>query len=228
MEGKGGGHEDHLGGPPRPEKGTLTPATAIPATEPYGEAITEALTRLRARDLEMVARLAGASRDEECLILKVLGREVVVDVRAGKLDWPDGTPLSPEMKVIVLTYLLGADGRIDGRWISYTEVPSGALYYPVFRSRGLVPLLSAFGLDPARLEAAAVRLGGRRVARGDCSVDVDFFPYLRVNVTVWKGDDEVPASANILFDSAVTRTMPAEVLAHLAEELVAALIRGVP
>jgi len=43
-------------------------------------------------------------------------------------------------------------------------------------------------------------------------------------VTIWMGDSEVPASGNILFDQSAGEYMGAEDLAHIAEELVEALI----
>ncbi len=201
-------------------------AVNFPRKETYSEAVADALSRLGKRDLDDVARLAGASRDGTKLRLDVLGRQAVMDVSSGQMSWSDGSTLSSDMKVIVLNYLLGTDGKVGGNWISYREIPSGPLYYSVFHSRGLAPLLEAFGNDPSGLARAAERLGGVRAERGDASFDFRFFPHLLVNVTVWKGDEEVPASANILFDSAVARSMPAEVLAHLAEELVAALVEA--
>jgi hypothetical protein len=194
--------------------------------ERFTAAIAKAFSELNARDIELVAKSSGGVASGSGLRVAVLNRTAIVDIGAGNVKWDDGTELEDALRVMLLHYLLGSDGHIDGQFKSFREFENGNLYYSVFHGRALVPLLSAFGSDPAGLAAASAKLGGTRVQRGDASVDFLFFPCLKVNVTIWKGDDEVPASANILFDAAAGRMLGAEDLAHLAEDLVEMLERG--
>lgn len=193
--------------------------------ERYIAAIAKAFVELKARDIESVASNSGGVVSGTELRVAVLDRTALVDTDVGTVRWDDGTEPEDTLKVILLHYLLGADGRIDGEWMSFREFESGNLYYSVFHGRALVQLISAFGSNPSRLAAASVKLGGTRVERGDASFDFLFFPYLRMNVTIWRGDDEVPASANILFDAAASRILGAEDLAHLAEDIAETLER---
>jgi len=195
--------------------------------ERFGSAIAKAFDELRARDIRRIASDSGGIVSDDRLRVSVLNRTAVVDPGAGTVAWDDGTEPEDGIKVILLHYLLGSDGSVDGQWRSFHEFESGNLYYSVFRGRALVPLLSAFGSDPARLATASEHLGGMRMERGDASFDFLFFPRLKVNITLWKGDEEVPASANMLFDAAAGRMLGAEDLAHLAEDLVEALRRQV-
>lgn len=201
-------------------------AQVIVATgERFSAAITKAFGELSARDIELVASNSGGVISGTELRIAILDRTALVDTDVGTVMWDDGTEPEDTLKVILLHYLLGADGRIDGEWMSFREFESGNLYYSVFHGRALVQLISAFGSDPARLVAASVKLGGTRVERGDASFDFLFFPHLKMNITIWKGDDEVPASANILFDAAAGRILGAEDLAHIAEDIVETLER---
>ena len=193
--------------------------------ERFSAAITKAFGELSARDIELVASNSGGVFSGTELRIAVLDRTALVDTVVGTVRWDDGTEPEDTLKVILLHYLLGADGRIDGEWMSFREFESGNLYYSVFHGRALVQLISVFGSDPARLVAASVKLGGTRVERGDASFDFLFFPHLKMNITIWKGDDEVPASANILFDAAAGRILGAEDLAHLAEDIAETLER---
>jgi hypothetical protein len=193
--------------------------------ERFSAAITKAFGELSARDIELVASNSGGVISGTELRIAILDRTALVDTDVGTVMWDDGTEPEDTLKVILLHYLLGADGRIDGEWMSFREFESGNLYYSVFHGRALVQLISAFGSDPARLVAASVKLGGTRVERGDASFDFLFFPHLKMNITIWKGDDEVPASANILFDAAAGRILGAEDLAHIAEDIVETLER---
>jgi hypothetical protein len=202
----------------------ITQVIDVPG-ERFTAAIAKSLGELSARDIELVASNSGGVVSGGELRVAVLDRTALVDIAAGSVIWDDGTELEDTLKVILLHYLLQADGRIDGKWMSFREIESGNLYYSVFHGRALVRLISAFGSDLARLVAASVKLGGARVERGDASFDFMFFPYLKMNITIWNGDDEVPASANILFDAAAGRILGAEDLAHVAEDIVETLER---
>ena len=193
--------------------------------ERFSAAITKAFGELSARDIELVAADSGGVVSGTELRIAVLDRTALVDTVVWTVRWDDGTEPEDTLKVILLHYLLGADGRIDGEWMSFREFESGNLYYSVFHGRALVQLISAFGSDPARLVAASAKLGGTRMERGDASFDFLFFPHLKMNITIWKGDDEVPASANILFDAAAGRILGAEDLAHIAEDIAETLER---
>jgi hypothetical protein len=193
--------------------------------ERFSAAITKAFDELNARDIELVASDSGGVVSGTELRVAVLDRTALVDTDVRTVRWDDGTEPEDTLKVILLHYLLGADGRIDGEWMSFREFESGNLYYSVFHGRALVQLISAFGSDPSRLIATSVKLGGTRVERGDASFDFLFFPHLKMNITIWKGDDEVPASANILFDAAAGRILGAEDLAHIAEDIAETLER---
>lgn len=199
----------------------------LPAVrERFSSAVSEAVSALRARDLQEIASRSGSRLERGRIVTKVLDREMVIDAEHGEMAWSDGSAPDSDIKVLVLHYLLGVKGPPGAGWRSFREFEGGALYYSVFHSRALVPLISRFGADPAVLRAAALRLGGVEVSRGDASFDFWFFPNLLVNVTLWAGDSEVPASANILFDPSVGEYMGAEDLAHISEGLVEMLIRA--
>jgi hypothetical protein len=44
------------------------------------------------------------------------------------------------------------------------------------------------------------RLDGRRVEGGEAAVEVAAFPEVYVRMVFWKGDEELPAEATMLFD----------------------------
>jgi len=130
------------------------------------------------------------------------------------------------MKVVVLHYLLGSPGSLEHKLISYREIEGGSLYYSVFQQRAIAPLAKMFEKDSGALEKAASSLGGIKVQRGDMSFDFLFFPFLLVNISFWKGDEEVPTTGNILFDASAAKALRAEDLAHLCGEFVGYLRRG--
>lgn len=190
----------------------------------YSDSIAKSWEELSSRDLAELSELSGGTLDGRRLKLKVLADTVILDFDSREILWEDGRNVEQELQVVLLHYIIRAEGKIDGKWISYRDIEGGNLYYSVFHGRALRPLISTFGEEPEKLVNAGLRLGGTKVQRGDGSVDLYFFPFALINVTAWKGDDEVPSNANILFDSATGRMLPAEDLAHLSADLVHALI----
>lgn len=190
----------------------------------FSDAIAKAWEGIKALDPTSLAASSGGKLQGGTLTIRHLAKEVALDMGSGELKWSDGSEMEGDFKVVLLHYLLKADGKIDGQWISYRELEGGALYYSVFQGRAIIPLVRSFGDDPGALLTGGEKLGGKPVKRGDASVDFLFFPYLLINVTVWKGDDEVPSSANIMFDGATRRILPAEDVAHLSADLVHELI----
>lgn len=190
----------------------------------YSDSIAKSWEDLDNRDLSELSELSGGILDGRRLKLKVLADTIVLDFDSKRIFWEDGRNVEQDLQVVLLHYLVRAEGKTDGKWSSYRDIEGGNLYYSVFQGRALRPLIATFGEEPEKLLRAGLKLGGTKAQRGDASVDIRFFPFALVNVTVWKGDDEVPSNANILFDSATGRMLPAEDLAHLSADLVHALI----
>jgi len=192
----------------------------------FSSAIEKATADLRAADRIAIAANSGGVVEVSELRLRVLNRTAVVNMDDWSIRWAEGGEPDQDMKVVLLHYLLGSKGRLENSWITFREVEGGSLYYSAYQQAALVPLIRAFERDPQLVTRNAESLGGKNIARGDMSYDFAVFPFLLVNVTVWKGDDEVPTSANILFDSSASTTLRAEDLAHLAMDLIRVIKRG--
>lgn len=186
----------------------------------YARALEKSWEEFSQRDLEELAELSGGTLEGDKLNVDILNRTAVVDPSSKTIAWSDGSDIDDDVKVLLLHYILRSAGRVEGKPASYREFPGGELYYSVFQGRAIMPLIKTFGERAEALATAGEKLGASRAPRGDASIDLRFFPYVPINITVWEGDDEVPASANILFDSIVGSVMPAEDLAHLSAELV--------
>ncbi len=181
---------------------------------------------LNLRELPLLASGSGGAQHGRELHLQVLNRTAVISADDWSVAWEEGGGPDPDIKLVILHYVLGGPGTLDGRLISYREIEGGSLYYSVFHQRAIVPMVKAFEKDPEGLERSAQSLGGTRVQRGDLSFDFLFFPFLLVNISLWKGDDEVPTTGNILFDASAARSLRAEDLAHLSGDFVRYLRRG--
>ncbi|MBN2126310.1 MAG: DUF3786 domain-containing protein [Deltaproteobacteria bacterium] len=202
----------------------------------YEQALKIARNVLRERDPVLLARYAGARILRDApegpthLSLPFLNREV-------SISWPDlafdpdrsGIELSVQQQILLLHYLDGAwstsGAPVTGEWIAYQDVPDGKFYLDAFLRRAKNPLLQTFGSRPERMvEVATGAYDAGPLDHGDCSVVVKALPLVPVALILWKGDEEFPPEANLLFDRNISGILSAEDIAWLAGMVVYPLI----
>lgn len=149
--------------------------------------------------------------------------------------WPDGIVQPKQdpqeadvtVQILLLHYLLTADGTPMGsQWSAFRNLPGGIGYDAAYRGRANNRLARAFGSDQPSFEAAARAMGGERLSFGDASFMFRALPRVWLAVVLNLADDEFPADANVLFDSAASHYLPTEDLAVLAGMLAGLLIKA--
>jgi hypothetical protein len=151
------------------------------------------------------------------------------------VHWPEGTvqgvadqeKVDVATRILILHYLLTADGTpLAAEWIAFRSLPGGLGYDAAFQGRANLRLAHAFGTDKQAFETAARALGGERLSFGDASFSFRLFPRAWLAVVLYLADDEFPASANVLFDAAVSHYLPTEDLAVLGGMLAGRLVKA--
>lgn len=98
------------------------------------------------------------------------------------------------------------------KWVRPTDLPNGGIFA---RGTHVLPLRAVstrFDHEPERVTFRAVQLGGHREDFGDFSIRLHPVPRVPVVVILWKGDDEFPARASLLFDAACHHQLPTDIL----------------
>jgi hypothetical protein len=143
-----------------------------------------------------------------------------------RVSWPEITvtavageaqiPLTEQ--ILILHYLERSTGEpLSGRSIDFREVPDGGgFYWSAFVSRAKKPLLETFGNDLELYLKVAQTLGGEPQDLGDAAARFPAFPLVPVTHVLWRGDEEFPPEANILFDDTISRHLSTEDIAALA------------
>jgi hypothetical protein len=139
-----------------------------------------------------------------------------------------GQELNPFFTVIIIHYLVESQNvPLDNKLISFRELYGGDVYYKAFYNRAVRTLAATFSEEPELLLKAADNLKPKKIEKGDCAVEIMVLPKLPLTVIIWKGDDEVAGSANILFDSTANKHLPTEDLAAVSELLAKKLVGNV-
>ena len=182
------------------------------------ETLKQAVETFSVLDPAEVAANAGVELREDGKTLKVPFIDQIFSVKhpEGKIITTDGEDASIYLAVIILHYLSTADGKpLKGRWIAYRHLPGGDIYNDPFYKRAITPFLKTFGERPEDFKKAAAALGGYSVEGSGTSMVIPVMPRVPICFSTWPGDDELPASANILFDEAASSYLPTEDYAHL-------------
>ena len=113
--------------------------------DPYQPAFAKARQDLARLDPLAVALASGAELrrgpQEQVIGLAYWGRALAVLWPAGVVRAVSGERLSAAVQLVVLHYLVTADGsRVADRWLSFRELPDGRVYDAAFRRRACLPL----------------------------------------------------------------------------------------
>ena len=157
----------------------------------------------------------------------VLGKKYKIDLNTKKIIHPDifNEHIHGALTVLVLHYLINSQPySLRNKLISYRELPGGMVFYNAFRSIAINPIAQTFGEDLGAFETKAQALAGQRVEHGESAFEFKIFPRVLVTYILWAGDEEVPASANILFDESAQKHLHTEDLAEVGEVITHQLI----
>ncbi len=190
----------------------------------YKESFRLASEKLKEANPHRLAKLSGASVEIDengnpQIKLSFFNKEHVVtigeeiDIVCPKAN--KEVPL-PE-KIVISHYLLNANGaKLTGNLINFRQIPDGHFYHSAFQKRATDPLRMTFGNDPKSLLECGVELGAVPSKYGDYSIQINVLPRVPLTLVVWKGDDEFPPEASILFDESIVNYLPIEDIAVIS------------
>lgn len=165
---------------------------------------------------------------ERVISLNFLGQSVQVTHPWGIVRRADGEAALPLWEQILVLHYLCSERPIpaSNRVIAYSEVPDGKFYDQAYQKRTKLYLLKVFGADPNRLLPASRSLDATPASFGDLSVRVRAFPRVDLYVVLWRGDEEFPPNASVLFGESIVSFLDAEDIAVLAGMLVGYLAKA--
>lgn len=191
------------------------------------DVIRTAWRDLESRNPELVANHSVGELRDGVLELPFLGKRYSIDFEKQEVRNEDGSITNRFFATLILHYLVGVDDSgPTNELVSFRDLWGGEAYYGAFVSRAIQPIKEAFADSPQELEILARRIGGRKADHGDISVEIPVFPKISLVIIIWEGDEEIPGTANILFDRVAGRILHTEDLAAIGELTAKMLVGG--
>ena len=156
----------------------------------------------------------------------LLGENFAVDMGEEKVLFNGTDEARPDKGLIVLHYLIGAMSmEPTGTLLSFRELKGGDVYWKAYEGRSILRLQDFFGERPQALHEAVKGMEHKRASMGDVGYVITALPKVPVTVAVWGSDDELPASANVLWDETVKYYLHTEDVAVLGGIVASELIK---
>lgn len=151
------------------------------------------------------------------------GKPVSIDFPAFIARDPQSLTELPALnQAMLLYYLHTADGTpLTGRWISFADLPDGRFYNQAFQGYTGGELQRCFKNDCESLKQAALSSSGILLpgAPGNLAYCFQALPRLPLLLVIWEGDEDFPASFQILFEAATAHYLPTDACAILGSTL---------
>jgi len=190
------------------------------------DAYRKALEDISQLNPRIAASKSGASFDDGRFTIPLFNRTFTVSFPHAEVEEVGGeTRPFKLLEILLMHYLINADGTAEtGMWITYRQLPGANLFADRFTNLVTRPMLESFGDDAQGLSRAAQAIGGLPMDRsGDAAFRFRALPRIPLGCILYLGDEEMPPSINILFDSAAPHYLPTEDLTILASLLHSAL-----
>jgi hypothetical protein len=200
----------------------------LPRIDDYENARKIAIEKLAAESFESILQRTGIEAGEVGQFrVAFLNRAYCIDFPGLQFEDESGPEKEiPIQEQILILHYMSADTPppLTGNWVSYREIPGASFYYSAFVKRAIDPLKNTFGRNIEGLLKAGTLLGGRKIDTGDAGYEFRLLPNVPVRLSLWLGDDEFPAAANMVFDESISGMLSPEDVAWMAGMLVYRLI----
>ncbi len=196
----------------------------------YEEVYEYFRTRLLDADHEKIAGKLQLRMDDENIYIPYFHKLYAWNRRTGQISSCEGTEtvnLSDRLLMLHHLYYFQNTALPSTEKVPFREIRQAACFEGAYQKMALNPIARTFAGHPERFLERARELGGKIEKFGDASVTFQAFPTIALTVIFWDGDEEFPASANMLFDRNITQWIHPESVPGLAQTA-SHLLTGLP
>lgn len=194
----------------------------------YEEVYQGLWSRIRELNFRWLAAGLGGEYVKEALLIPSFGRLYRVD-REGIRDAQGAKP-PVTIRIVLSHYILQAGAaELSGEWVSYRDFKDAKFFMASYQNSVERPLAQEFGGRLDSLRKCSRLLGGQELPElgtGDLCHRYQALPNVPLALVFYDADEELPASATVLYDRHSTFFLDLECLAVLGLILKDRLLEG--
>lgn len=182
----------------------------------FPEMYAHAVKQVLKRNPELIAECAGVTFDPDkgAFVFDSLGKSFTITYPQCVITFTE-TGQAPYWmwQLVLLHYLGSADGApLSGELVAFRNMQQGLARKVGFESDTAKALTDAFGKAPVEQVKQACQALGAVFEKANADIKAAFYicPRYPVTLQLWMVDEEMPAEAQVLFDSRATHYLPAE------------------
>jgi hypothetical protein len=183
----------------------------------YERVYDELTQQIKDLDMSSLAAGLGAVWENAGLVVPFFGQRYHITSRG--VENLDGTRCPVTKRIILCYYVIhGGDSAIDGTWVAYRDFKDSAFFMSSFKSQVEIRIAQHYTGRLDSLRGACDVLGGEEVEgpmKGDLCVRFAALPRVPMLLIFYDGDEDLPASATVLFDQSAHLFLDMECLAVL-------------
>ena len=124
-------------------------------------------------------------------------------------------------QILLMRFIMnGKPTASTGKFLTYSEMPSGRLYLTPFTGRCLTRAAFTFGTRLPSFETAMQTNYTRKLAHGDASYQVMVMEKFAIQIIIWAGDEEFPPNSQMLFSDNFPSSFSPEDIAVVCDILI--------
>ena len=204
------------------DQGTMTEQNAHLSN--YDKVIETWRKKFLEMDQEALIRKFQLEADEEALYLTYFSHKMRLDRKTGKVTMCEQPERELTFNTVITIYNLFhyaiENPAASGKLVPFREVKRVYPFEAAYRKTILSEFQNTFSGHVEELITACRKLNGEKMPQGDAGFILPVFPFLKIAVLFWDGDDEFEAQANMLFDSNITDFLHEENVVGVAADAV--------
>lgn len=161
-------------------------------------------------------------------IVLLLNREYIVELLQKQvLSVEDSSQAAVSEELCVLAYLINSrDLPVADKLTPAESLPGGQFFFRGPHELSTRKLEEVFGQCPERLYQVMDEFGAKRCEFGDASIRLYVLPRIPLTIVIWRGDEEFPARASVLFDQTAAAQLPLDALWMAANLTIKAVVKA--
>ena len=194
----------------------------------YQETLEKAWDDVLKQDINVVFKNSMAAKlpEPNVALVPFLDMDYIINFDDKTIYTINEQKVDDIIKLLLLHYLDKSKNiPLSGEWASFRQLEHGNEFFNVFKMLCIDPLIRCFGGDIDKFHFAVRKFDVTHVNFGDAAAIIPALPRVPIVCAVWQGDDEVPPTAAILFDSIADRHLYIEDLALVGEMAVRSMMQ---